>query len=129
MRHAAAALALALASASAITADPDVAARPPVEDLAPRGPSVDARLARIALSVQQALVYPELARRERIQGDARLSFEIDAAGHPRDVELAESSGSQSLDRAAQQALLDAGPLPYVAGRISVPVHFGLACQE
>jgi protein TonB len=99
-----------------------------VEDLAPQGPALEARLAEIALRVQQALVYPELARRSGVEGEARLRFEIDARGRPRDVELLESSGHQSLDRAARRALEQAGALPYVAGRVTVPVRFALACE-
>jgi protein TonB len=127
----AAALGPLLAAALALPApgEPDVSARPPFEDLAPQGPALEARLAQIALRVQQALVYPELARRDGIQGEAKLTFVIDARGRPREVELVESSGSQSLDWAARRALERAGALPYVAGRVTVPVRFALACEE
>ncbi len=113
------------AFADPATVDPVNIEAPRFEDLAPAGPSLAERLGEIRRRVQAALVYPELARARGVEGEARVGFEIDADGAPRNVAVVTSSGSRSLDRAAKRALLDAGALPYVSGRVIVPVHFGL----
>lgn len=118
-----AALLLVAAPGVQSRAQPDVAAR--FEDRAPVGPSVAERLGEIRRRVQAALVYPELARARGVRGEARVAFEIGADGLPQNVTLAETSGSPSLDRAAERALRAAGALPYVAGRVTVPVRFAL----
>ena len=105
--------------------EPAAAEAPRFEDLAPTGPTLAERLGEIRRRVQAALVYPELARSRGVEGEARVGFEIDTDGLPENVALVTSSGSRTLDRAAKRALLDAGALPYVSGRVIVPVHFGL----
>jgi len=94
-------------------------------DAAPPGRSVAERLAEIRRRIQAALVYPRLARLQKLEGEALVRFDIDADGTPRDVELFRSSGMPSLDRAARSAVEDAAPLPWVYGRLEVPVRFEL----
>jgi protein TonB len=72
------------------------------------------------------LVYPPLARRRGTQGTTRLAFEIGADGRARGVAVAQSSGFALLDRAALRAVHEADQLPYVYGRLEVPVRFELA---
>ncbi len=120
-----------LAPAPRAAADPPpfVAARGvPGEDVVPRGPSLDARLAAIQRRVQAALVYPPLARRRRIEGTALLAFEIGADGRARRVAVASSSGFAVLDRAALRAVHAVDALPYVYGRLEIPVRFELAAS-
>lgn len=106
---------------------PPVAARPlePAEDLAPRGPSVERRLAEIQRRVQRAAEYPAIARERGVAGETWVEFEIDADGLAKRVETARSSGHSSLDRAALSAVERAGALPWVYGRVTVPVLFSL----
>jgi protein TonB len=94
-------------------------------DAAPRGPGVEARLAEIRRRIQAGLVYPPLARRQRIEGVTLVRFAIETDGAPRDVEVHRSSGVPSLDRAARRAVAGARPLPWVYGRLEVPVRFEL----
>jgi len=90
-----------------------------------RGRSVEERLAIIAKRVQAAATYPPLAQLRRVEGTSVVAFEIAANGAAREVAVATSSGSPQLDRAAERAVLDAGALPWVYGRLEVPVRFEL----
>jgi TonB family protein len=101
------------------------AAPPRVQDLGASGPSVAERLAEIRRRVQDVAVYPELARLRGVEGEAQVGFEIGPSGHPTRVVVERSSGSLALDRAAERAVTAAGVLPYVVGRIRVPVRFAL----
>jgi len=113
----------------AIADPPSVAARSASsQDVVPWGPSLDERLAAIQRRVQAALVYPPLARRRRSEGTALLAFEIGADGRARGVAVAHSSGFAALDRAALRAVSAVDRLPYVYGRLEIPVHFELAAR-
>lgn len=124
------ALAVALLAMPA-AADP-VAAPPTriaaVEDAMPRGPSLDDRIGTICARVQAVLAYPPLARARRVEGTSLVAFEIGANGLARGVEIAVTSGSAHLDRAAARAVYDAGKLPYVYGRLEIPVRFELEAR-
>jgi TonB family protein len=96
-----------------------------VVDAVPQGPSVAARLAEIRRRIQAALVYPPLARMQRVEGEALVRFAIEHDGTTRDILLHRSSGKPSLDRAARLAVAAAEPLPWVYGRLEVPVRFEL----
>jgi protein TonB len=102
-----------------------VSAAPPVEDASPARDSVDARLAEIARRVQEASRYPAIASRRGATGEALIAFEVGPRGVPRELVVARSSGSGALDNAALRAVEAAAPLPFVYGRISVPVQFTL----
>jgi TonB family protein len=91
-------------------------------DAVPQGPSVAARLAEIQRRIEEALVYPPLARMQRIEGEALVHFAIEHDGTPKDVVVHRSSGKPSLDRAATLAVEAAVPLPWVYGRLEVPVR-------
>ena len=115
-------LALALA-AGARAESPD--ASPGREDATPSGPSVDERLDEIRRRLQEALAYPPIARRLALEGTTWLRFEIDRAGVAHAVEVSRSSGHAVLDDAARRSVDRAGPLPWVYGRVEVPVRFAL----
>jgi TonB family protein len=123
--------AAAFVAAGVRTADADeIAAVETAEvrfvDAVPQGPSVAARLAEIRRRIQAALAYPPLARMQRIEGEALVRFAIEHDGTARDVVVHRSSGKPSLDRAATLAVAAAEPLPWVYGRLEVPVRFELA---
>jgi TonB family protein len=111
----------------AVAADPMTAqaALPKVDAPPPAGPSVADRLAAIQARVESMLVYPALAQRRGIEGETAVEFSIDARGHARDVATRQSSGSPALDRAAERAVREAAPLPFVYGRLVIPVRFAL----
>ena len=94
-------------------------------DAASLGPTVAERLAVIRGLIEQALVYPPAARMQRIEGEALVRFDIDHDGTPQRVAVHRSSGVPTLDRAAQHAVAGAAPLPWVYGRLEVPVRFAL----
>ena len=104
---------------------PAVSARVPsrVEDAMPSGPTVVERLEEIRRRVQKAACYPAISRERGIDGEALIGFVIGPDGLPFEITAVESSGSGALDRAAIRAVEGAGPLPYVFGRITVPVRF------
>lgn len=105
---------------------PAVAAKPPAyTDAVPRSPSVNQRLAEIARRVQAVSQYPALARERGVAGVSQVSFAVGSGGVPEQVETAATSGHLVLDRAARRAVEDAAPLPFVYGRITVPVEFSL----
>jgi protein TonB len=122
-------LALVLAGASAPAPAEEVAAAKTVEvrffDAVPPGPSVAERLEEIRRRIQAALVYPTLARLQRVEGEALLHFEVGRDGAPRELRVVRTSGKPSLDRAALRAVAAAAPLPWVYGRLEVPVRFEL----
>lgn len=98
---------------------------PKIDAPPPAGPSVADRLAAIQARVESILVYPALAKRRGIMGETAVEFSIDARGHARDVATRQSSGSPALDRAAERAVREAAPLPFVYGRLVIPVRFAL----
>jgi TonB family protein len=128
VRALAAALLALVAAGTASAEDPAGAheARAPAVDLAPTGPSVEARLAEIRRRIQAALEYPPIARWQDLQGDALVRFEIGPEGRAQGVRVVRSSGEPLLDAAAARAVLAAGVLPRVYGPLEVPVSFELA---
>lgn len=124
-RRRAAALTLAgwLAAATAGAADPAPAL---YHDGVPAGPSVEERLAEIARRVQAVASYPPIARARALSGETWVELRIAPDGTPEDVRTRRSSGSVSLDEAAERAVRDAAPLPRVLGTITVPVRFQLS---
>ena len=122
-------VALALLAFPPAPAAEEVAAADTAEvrfvDATPRGPGVEERLAEIRRRIQAALVYPPLARQQRIEGETLVRFAIETDGAPRDVVVHRTSGRPSLDRAARRAVLAARPLPWLYGRLEVPVRFEL----
>lgn len=99
-------------------------AAPPI-DAMPTGPSVEERLATIRDRVQAAVEYPPLARERGLEGVAHVRFAIERSGRPVGVDVARSSGHRLLDRAAAKSVDRAAPLPWVYGRVEVPVRFDL----
>ncbi len=89
------------------------------------GRTLDDRLTEIQRRIQAALVYPAIARRRGLAGETRVAFELSADGRAHGVETVETSGSPTLDRAAEAAVASARDLPFVHGRLVVPVRFDL----
>jgi len=123
-------IAVAIAAGVARADPPAVEARraPDDVDVRTHGPSVEERLAVIRDRVQAAATYPALAQARRLEGTSIVAFEIDARGRSHGVAIASSSGTPQLDRAAAQAVRDAGALPWVYGRLEVPVRFELMAR-
>ncbi|MCP5059940.1 MAG: energy transducer TonB [bacterium] len=92
-------------------------------DAMPEAPTVMARIAEIRQRVQEAVVYPPVARRRGVEGTTLIEFLIDAQGRASEISTVESSGSKALDAAAELGAQEAAPLPYVFGRLRIPVVF------
>jgi protein TonB len=75
--------------------------------------------------------YPPAARRRGIEGRVLLEVRVDPQGHPASVQVADSSGEESLDRAAVEAVRSWRFVPArnggtpVDGRVRVPIRFRL----
>ena len=88
------------------------------------GPDLTALHQRLAEAAQSC--YPAAARRLRLSGQLELAFCASADGRASNPSLGSSSGSELLDRAALDCLLDrAAPLPVRSGCFRVPVRFGM----
>lgn len=125
-------LALVLAAGGAVADDaPDVAAgtRLPAVDASPPRRHARDRLAEIQQRIQAALRYPPMARERKLEGTALLRFDIDHSGTPHEIVVRVSSGLASLDHAATAAVVAAAPLPWVYGRLEVPVLFSLEARR
>ncbi len=97
----------------------------PIRDASPPHPTARERLSQIARRVQGAVVYPPIAHTRGVAGETIVVFEIARNGAPEKVRTRQSSGSLSLDRAAERAVARAAPLPWVHGEVTVPVRFVL----
>ena len=95
------------------------------EDAVPAPPPLDERLAEIRRRIRDAVVYPERSRQRGVTGVAHIRFAIGNDGIAEEVETVRTSGHAVLDRAAEQGARDAGRLPYVYGRVEMPIRFAL----
>jgi len=98
---------------------------PTFVDALPTLPPVQERIREITQRIQEAVVYPPRARERGITGVSRIQLRVGHDGRAADVQLLESSGSTLLDRAATQGARDARQLPFVYGRLLVPIRFEL----
>ena len=124
IRFGAALTALLFLLAPVATAESD-----PISDAAPQRPTARERLLQIAQRVQGAAIYPPIAQARGVAGEAIVTFEIARNGAPERVRTQQSSGSVSLDRAAERAVTRAAPLPWIHGEVTVPVRFVLRAQD
>ncbi|MBI3392633.1 MAG: energy transducer TonB [Nitrospirae bacterium] len=67
--------------------------------------------------------YPPLARLRGIAGTSWVSFRVGEGGIPERIEIASSSGSDLLDRAAVRAVQDASPFPVGPAAFRVGLRF------
>jgi protein TonB len=81
----------------------------------------------IQLHIRNKLIYPLEARSAGIQGVAELSFVIHTDGQVSNVTITASSGSETLDASAVEAIYAAAPFrpPPSQARLVIPVAFRL----
>lgn len=89
------------------------------------GSSVADHLGVIRRQIEQAKVYPDVARREGMQGIVELRFRIAGDGSVEAIEVVRSSGHRLLDEISAQTVRRAGPYPILAGWIRVPLSYRL----
>jgi protein TonB len=89
-------------------------------------------LAEIMASLARHKRYPEVARRQEEQGTVLIAFAVDRAGRLLSFDIRKGSGNAALDRAAEEMVRRADPLPpapasYAGTRLDLvlPVTFSL----
>ena len=85
-------------------------------------------LGQIRAMIEQAVTYPAVARRLRIEGVVTLSFMLTPNGHVAKAEVLRSSGSTVLDRKALNTLWElSGGFPSLesATQLTIPIAFTL----
>jgi protein TonB len=82
-------------------------------------------ISAIRASIEKSKSYPAFARMRGIEGTVTTGFRISATGHPEDIRILKSSGSEILDAAAKNTVIKASPYPVVTGDIEVPITFRL----
>jgi protein TonB len=84
-----------------------------------------ALISRIQASIQDALMYPPLARRRGMEGTVEAVFVIDSRGMPQNIRLLRSSGYRILDKQALRTIQRASPYPVLESAVEVPITFRL----
>jgi protein TonB len=84
-----------------------------------------ALIGRIQASIQDALMYPPLARRRGMEGTVEAVFVIDSRGMPRNIRLLRSSGYRILDKQALRTIQKASPYPVLESAVEIPITFRL----
>ena len=73
--------------------------------------AVDPVLLQIMRRIEEAKRYPRAARRMGIEGKTVVRFKLKPGGQVEAVEVAESSGSDILDKASVETVREAAPFP------------------
>ena len=73
--------------------------------------------------IERAKLYPRMARKMGIEGQATIRFRLKPDGKVESVELVGSSGSDILDQASLETVHRAAPLPYKEGWLKVVIIF------
>lgn len=80
-------------------------------------------IGQIREAIERAKIYPELARKRRLEGMVVTEFSINDKGLPENIRVTKSPGFTLLDSAARDTIIKAAPFPVVKGRIEVPINF------
>ena len=113
--------------AQPVASMPQALARPGVTEVFSRKPAF--------LSPPKPPIYPTLARRRNLQGVVLVEVRLDEAGLLREITLLRSSGVESLDRSALNAVsawrfrpetLNGQPVP---SRVHIPIEFALSASR
>jgi len=91
----------------------------------PAAPSIDALLAEIRARIAEHLVYPPLAKKNRMEGTVKVLFEVASDGSAADIAVTQSSGFEILDDAAVRTVVASAPYPLVPVKVKIPVVFTL----
>jgi TonB family protein len=80
-------------------------------------------------SIQNNLIFPFLAIRNRMQGTVIAEFSINTKGQPYNIRIIKSSGFSILDSAAKKTVIKASPFPVVKKIVEIPISFRLKNNE
>jgi len=85
----------------------------------------DPRLLAIWDRINKSKYYPEIARRQRLEGAPKIAFSIAQDGKVGGVKVVESCGNDILDRAAVETIQRSQPLPFYPQQITIAVRYSL----
>ncbi len=85
----------------------------------------DPRLTTIWKKINRKKYYPEIARRQSLQGSPKVSFNIGLGGQVENVNLVRSCGHDILDKAALKTISRSSPLPFYPKTITIAVKYAL----
>jgi TonB family protein len=85
----------------------------------------DPRLMEIWAKINRSKYYPELARRQRLEGTPKINFIVTSDGKIEGVKIVQSSGSDLLDQSALETIKRSSPLPYYPKPITIAVRYSL----
>jgi protein TonB len=82
----------------------------------------------ISKRVEELKRYPAMARADRLEGRVVIRAVVKDDGHLADIQIAKSSGHETLDRAAIEVLQQAFPVPMLRalGKPRVTIHVPLS---
>jgi len=89
------------------------------------GEEADPRLVEIWRRINKAKYYPEIAKREGLEGAPKVEFKISIDGKVSETMLINSCGHEILDRAAIETIRRSAPLPFYPKPIIVAVRYSL----
>jgi protein TonB len=86
------------------------------------------QLARIRTMIENALCYPAIAKKLRLEGVVTVSFSLRSNGYVENIQMISSSGSSVLDKKALETVLSLnGEYPHLEKKVdlSLPISFSL----
>lgn len=85
----------------------------------------DSTLTTIWKQINASKFYPQTAKKQKLEGIPKITFEIDSNGKIKWVNIATSSGEKILDDAAVETVKRAAPLPFYPKPVTVAVRYSL----
>ena len=85
----------------------------------------DPALANIWKQINASKFYPQTAKKQKLEGVPKITFEINSNGQIKWVNIATSSGEKILDDAAIETVKRAAPLPFYPKPVTVAVRYSL----
>ncbi|MFH1874616.1 MAG: energy transducer TonB [Pseudomonadota bacterium] len=87
--------------------------------------SGDQRLVEIWQKINRKKYYPEIARQSGLEGNPKVSFNINLNGEVDNVSLVRSCGHDILDQAALKTISRSSPLPFYPQPITIAIRYSL----
>lgn len=83
-------------------------------------------LAEIWRKLDRNKFYPVSAKKQKLEGAPKVSFEITSTGKPENISIANSCGIAILDSAAIETVKRSEPLPAYSKPITVTINFAVS---
>jgi TonB family protein len=85
----------------------------------------DPRLTEIWRKINRSKYYPEIARKEGLEGAPKVGFKVSLDGKVSEALLVKSCGHEILDKAALETIKRSSPLPFYPKPITIAVRYSL----